>query len=623
MVTFFLLIACSEYNLPGKNNNPGGVDDSGGSIIDDTGLNGSACDNLDAPSVSCGVSDACDFAIGGFEPIVEWEIPGVSDALPTVADLDGDGMPEVIANIQTNIFAGAGEIQVWRGDGSGMVWSDASKKIGYGSHAAVADVDHDGFPEIFFPIKYVDSLFTAGDYTVGMWSWDGDFLAESEHFTERELDYATGILVSDMDHDGSPEIIAGRAILNADLTTRGVGRYGRGAGMGTGGQGIQEGAHPAVVDLDLDGQEEVIVGDAQYDADGNPIFKDAFVGDGSPSIGNFDSDPEGEYVVSFGNTVRLHDTDGSLIWGPTTVPSANILSSPAVGDLDGDGLPETVVAGGNLLWVLRADGSLLWEARVHDESGATGASIFDFDADGVPEVVYIDETQMFAFNGSDGQIKFHSSEHGSRTMYDYPVIADVDNDGHAEILVAHDGWSSGVSIYGDVTNSWAPARKLWNQHGYSITNINDDLSVPQTAVPNFTLYNNYHSALALEPGATLGDDLQAEIVSVCEADCGAGWLRAVVRVLNKSNRELPAGVFLTLYARTADGDVKVGTLMTEAVIPSGMTSEGMVFSLPTSLAKDSEGLLLKVDDDGTGTGLISECVETDNEFWTDGPFCQN
>ena len=71
------------------------------------------------------------------------------------------------------------------------------------------------------------------------------------------------------------------------------------------------------------------------------------------------------------------DADERLLWGPMEIQGGNILSTPAVADLDNDGMPEIVMAGGNTLWTLNHDGTLLWEAPVTDESGATGASIFD------------------------------------------------------------------------------------------------------------------------------------------------------------------------------------------------------------------------------------------------------
>ena len=51
------------------------------------------------------------------------------------------------------------------------------------------------------------------------------------------------------------------------------------------------------------------------------------------------------------------------------------------------GKPEIVVAGGNFIVAYNHDGTELWRSNVTDESGATGASFFDFEGDGKPEVL--------------------------------------------------------------------------------------------------------------------------------------------------------------------------------------------------------------------------------------------
>jgi hypothetical protein len=239
----------------------------------------------------------------------------------------------------------------------------------------------------------------------------------------------------------------------------------------------------------------------------------------------------------------------------------------------------------------------------------------------VPEVVYIDEIEMVAYNGADGAIKFQSFEHASATMYDYPVIADVDDDGHAEIVVVHDAFSSGISIYGDATDSWAPARGVWNQHDYTITNIEDDLSVPVGAAPNFTIYNSFHSASSVVPGGSLGAELQGEILGVCPDDCDMGVLRVVARAMNTGENEVEAGVVVALYGRTSEGDALLGTQTIAAGIPSGRTSEGLSFDVSTDDLVGVDALWLSVDDDGTGVGRVPECLEDDNGFLYDGELC--
>jgi hypothetical protein len=609
-LALLLLPACVDYDLNGEEKDPRRNDDSGGSTSPDPDGDG-ACELLDFPAEAVAANDTCDYSVGGFEPVIEWAVAGEwSTALPVVGDLDGDGLPEIVAT-WSGVFTG-GTLVAYHGDGSGLLW-EASENVGYGSAPAIADLDDDGVPEV---ITTLDNGW-GGGFSVGAFDDRGDLTWESDAYTDGEFNWATAIVVSDMDHDGSPEIVAGRVILNADGTERAEGRdssVGGSAGFGT----LLEGAHPAVADLDLDGMEEVITGDAIYDIDGFVLHRNS-EGDGAVAVANLDGDPEGEYVASFGNTVRAHDTDGSLLWGPLTNPSANIFSVPTIGDIDGDGEVEIIVAGGSEIWALNADGSPLWSMPCTDNSGATGASIFDFDWDGIPEVVYIDEVAMYAFNGSDGALKFKSNDHVSVTMYDYPVIADLDADGHTEIIVANQG-DDGLTIYQDATNSWAPARDVWNQHAYSITNINDDLSVPENQTPNFTIYNNYHSALAVAPGSDLGSELEAELLDVCDLDCDAGTLRVWGRANNTGNTDIEAGLAVALYG--SPGNVLLGVETTTVVTPALMSTEGLEYVVDAALLAGIDSLELRVDDDGTGVGAIGECVETNNSYGEDGAWCR-
>lgn len=69
------------------------------------------------------------------------------------------------------------------------------------------------------------------------------------------------------------------------------------------------------------------------------------------------------------------------------------------------------------------------------------------------------------------------------------MVADIDNDNQAEILV---GSSSGLRAFEAADGTaWANTRKIWNQHGYHITNINDDGSVPQYEEPSWLTHNTY------------------------------------------------------------------------------------------------------------------------------------
>ena len=388
-----------------------------------------------------------------------------------------------------------------------------------------------------------------------------------------------------------------------------------------GGWTISESSVSAVVDINLDGVEEVVVGNAMYMASGGLVNADPALEDGMVAIANLDDDPEGEVILSTWNTIRANDTDGSTLWGPYDIPGANIVSPAAVEDIDVDGEPEIVVAGGNEIWALSKDGIVEWSSPVTDSSGASGAAIFDFEGDGYPEVVYADETQLVAYDGRDGTIKFQTYDHASVTMMDNPVIADVDADGHAEVVVVHSGNGRAFSVYGDANNSWAPARKVWNQHAYSINNINDDLTLPVEAVPTFSDQNSWHSQIAEGAGVSLIDDLTPDIVDVCDDPCG-DTVKVLVRLRNRSGNELAAGVSMALYGEV-DGELELwATYETTDAIASGWSSEGIELEVSGANLAEADALWLGVDDDGTGFGIVEECSEDNNLMMFDGPFCE-
>jgi len=585
------------------------------------------CNIDEVPDAAVVAIQSCSQLPGTFNPIVEWEgVPGRhSRSLAAVADLDGDGRPEIIATVTGAAAGSNGDLIALHGDGSGILWQKADTG-GYGSGPTIGDVDGDGKVDIFTVRAKGSQLPLANQtYTIVRRDNMGNQVWESAVYDDLDFDYATGIVLSDMDHDGSVEIIAGRVILNEDGTQRGKGAWGKGS-WGLHPQAIilpefAESALPAVADLDLDGVEEVITGNAMYAPDGSTIWHDPDQEDGMIAVANLDDDPEGEFVASSFDTVRAVDTDGTILWGPLQLENANIVSVAAIADLDGDGSPEIVVAGGNQIIALHADGTQLWSNPVVDESGASGASLFDFEGDGVLEVVYFDEKEMVAYDGLTGAVKFFNEEHASGTMMDYPVIADVDADGHAEIIVSHDNFGSAFSVYGDASDSWAPARRLWNQHQYFIDNINDDYTIPVDVAPNFTTHNTWHSAINPLLLAQELKELEVEIVDTCDVNCRGDVFYLLARVANRSEFELPAAVPVTLYGVNGSVRTPLETLRTEAPTPSGLTGEVLTFKPTAADVRLFERLEVTVDDDGFGLGVYRECDEENNTTGVDGPFC--
>jgi hypothetical protein len=171
----------------------------------------------------------------------------------------------------------------------------------------------------------------------------------------------------------------------------------------------------------------------------------------------------------------------------------------AIHDIDGDGRAEIMSSAAELYGAWRDDLSVLFTTPVEDLSGIAGGTAFDFLGDGSAEAMYADETQMFVFDILGEPLL--TIPRTSRTVYEYPVVADVDNDGSAEIVVVSDeGYydpvgvpSPTVQVIRDVEDRWIPARRIWNQHTYHVTNVREDGSIPMNEPHHWEQLNTFRT----------------------------------------------------------------------------------------------------------------------------------
>jgi hypothetical protein len=555
------------------------------------------------------VDDACVFAPdpGTFDPAVEWSwsaatgAPGYDDVMmmPAVGDVDGDGMPEVVVTSYAGSgYGSAGALEILSGDGAGEEAAFTSLG-GYSpvgsAGVALGDIDGDGVPEI---------VTLSTDSRVLAVHADGTLLWASDPYPADFTIYSYPAL-ADLDEDGHVEVVVGRVILNA-----------RGAllGEGTAGWGGDY-AISTVVDLDGDGQQEVVVGNAAYDVHGVAKWTNGLP-DGWVAVGDFDADGQGEIATVTGGSVYLLDTDGTVLWGPVVVPGGGG-GPPTVADFDGDGLPEIGVAGATGYAVYDTDGTILWTAPTTDASSArTGSSVFDFEGDGAYEVVYADEMVLWVYDGATGAPLLADDRHSSWTLFEYPVIADVDADGEAEIVLASNdsinaGWQ-GVTVIGDLSNSWAPTAPVWNQHAWFITNVNDDLSIPSSPEMNWLDGHNSFRAGGVRTGpGNPAPDLVATATLLCFT-CDPLEAQVAVQVENHGTADVTGPVPVALYRTRGGRERDLVEVQTLDGVPSGATGATLVFDIPATLLTGDVGFSARADDDGTHASSVEECDEDDN-----------
>ena len=241
-----------------------------------------------------------------------------------------------------------------------------------------------------------------------------------------------------------------------------------------------EGTWSAVADLDLDGKAEVAT-----IANGGTLLKHHLI------VWRHDPNaPSGAVILRAGI-----DINGPL--SPDLCPpgsAGNIQGGgpQTIADFNGDGTPDVAVAGGvgyavfdgkKLMDPNVADAdTFLWIKQTQDcSSAATGSSVFDFDGDGSAEVIYSDETTLRVYKGSDGTVLW-STCNTTGTLVEYPLVADIDGDSQADIIVTSNSYSSltcpvemaktqGVRVFGDTKGQWVRTRRVWNQHAYHVTKV--------------------------------------------------------------------------------------------------------------------------------------------------------
>ncbi|HEX7668862.1 MAG TPA: VCBS repeat-containing protein, partial [Polyangiaceae bacterium] len=127
----------------------------------------------------------------------------------------------------------------------------------------------------------------------------------------------------------------------------------------------------------------------------------------------------------------------------------------------------------------------------------------DLDGDGDLEMVlvYADEHHLFVFD-TNGKVLYQQPR-SSTTALEYPVVADVDNDGHAEIVVVSNDapntpHSPTVQVFRDKRDRWIPARRIWNQHTYHVTNVDENGHIPQFEKPHWKALNTFRTNAQVE-----------------------------------------------------------------------------------------------------------------------------
>jgi uncharacterized repeat protein (TIGR02543 family) len=379
-------------------------------------------------------------------------------------------------------------LYAYESDGTPLWTSNNYYSKDYASYFAtiinIVDFNHDGIPEVYTGNR-IFSLET------------GELLCKDDNNNTGVLYHNGGdaSMAADIVSGGNLELCAGTQIYSVNIP-QGATRSTDGCSMSV----ITDMQLPTALipsNASKDGATQVV------DIDGDGALEVVVVTRHTAPLGG---QPVVVYVWQ-----PLPGNASQLIGSYTTPVNSDYDSLPMIGDIDGDSLLEIVYIGyGNSnsgpnsgrMYALdylpdNAQGSRIaykWQYNITDGSSATGMTLFDFNNDGIAEIVYRDETTLHIINGNAPNPPEASFPHvHSYTLREYPLIVDIDNDGQAEIVVAggltdadqHNGF---IRVFKSDGSPWAPARKVWNQYAYNATNINEDLTVPRYPLNPATLF---------------------------------------------------------------------------------------------------------------------------------------
>jgi immune inhibitor A len=434
-----------------------------------------------------------------------------------LADIDHDGFMEVMAGCANR------RLYAWKHDGSIVPGWPVYVGDVTTCKPAVCDIDVDGRPDV---------IVSSRDGKVYAFRNDGERLPGWPQQTGGAIQGSP--VLSDIDDDGMVEVVCGSTdgkvyAWNED------GKKVKGWPVEVGGFEIWMTCSAADIDGDhvaeiivggYGGQLYILRGDGKA-LEGWPVPVGRGCGRGSPAIADFDGDGAVDIAVSglFANSVYVVGVDGEVKAGwPVWSNNCGDLSSPVAADIDNDGLPEVTVAtscGTIVAW--NADGSQCAAITGKAAYGVHGCEPLLGDLDGNATIEGIigtsgsDQAEIDAFGENGRMLGFPLRVPGR--VWSTPAMADVDNDGSVEIVVAttagdvHMWRFVGAQAAGRLEHTQARG-DIWNTGLYGFA--------PNANVPLADLALS-SSDIRVEPASPrVGDTVRVEVTVTNAGHWGAG-----------------------------------------------------------------------------------------------------
>ncbi len=364
-----------------------------------------------------------------------------------LGDLDGDGSADAFVANHVNAAS-----KLWLNDGEGGFQASTENlpvhRGGYGSGAALGDVDNDGDLDVVAvggDANYL--LLNSGN---GQFSSSQDFPAPEARFTDAEM--------GDLDNDGDLDLVLARTSSNQVWLNDGTGQFTDSTqALGAGWTNkIRLG------DMDGDGDLDLIAANGTTGAQFSKIW------------------------LNNGNAEFVEGADAFQGWSYDL----------AVADFDGDADLDvffTSWTSSNELWLNDGDGNLTSNGQSLGDSGHIGAGLADVDGDGAVDVLvaqYNSQAYILYRNVGNGLLSSEPQTIAAEMVASHLATGDLDGDSDLDLFLGIFGQNQ--VWFNDDSPSLSPSTIG------TLQQVRDEL-LPQTPVGRYysSLYHAHLSELMM------------------------------------------------------------------------------------------------------------------------------